>query len=240
MTTRIYTAEFQQEKKASVKAFPNKTQAVAWARERVQDESVSAMREHWLQRAISRYIQQWAKLGVTVPADVRVTCGFPGGGSPTKRIGECWPRSRSQQGVNEVFINPVLADSGAVLNVLGHELVHAVDDCQHKQGAVFSRICAKVGYSGGKNAMAEAQSALDFQASVAKALGDYPHAAVVLVKEEQKESSGLHKFICGNGGSDALYSTAKMVEENGVPTCRCHGEDMEPAERKTKSVVQTI
>jgi hypothetical protein len=198
------------------------------------------LRERWLQRAISRYIKRWAKLGVTVPQDVRVTCGFPGGGSPSKRIGECWPRSRSLQGVNEVFINPILENSSAVLNVLGHELVHAADDCQHKHGPAFSRLCALVGYSGGKAAQAEAKSALEFQASVVKALGAYPHAAVTLVKKAQKENTGLHKFECGNGQGDVLYSTAKKVEEQGVPKCRCCDEPMMPAERKTKSVVQTI
>jgi hypothetical protein len=43
MTTRIYTAEFQQERKGTVRAFANKAAAVAWARERVQDETVSAI-----------------------------------------------------------------------------------------------------------------------------------------------------------------------------------------------------
>lgn len=200
---------------------------------------LASLRERWLQRAISLYIKRWAKLGVAIPQDVRVTCGFPGGGSPSKRIGECWPRSRSLNGVNEIFINPVLGKTADVLNVLGHELVHAVDDCQHKHGPVFSRICAKVGYSGGKAAQAEAQSALDFQESVAKSLGGYPHAAVIITKKVQKESAGLHKFECGNGG-DVLYSTAKKVEEQGVPKCRCCDEPMLLAERKTKSVVQTI
>lgn len=43
MATRIYTAEFQQEKKTTVRAFSNKIAAVTWARERVQDETVSAI-----------------------------------------------------------------------------------------------------------------------------------------------------------------------------------------------------
>lgn len=43
MATKIYTAEFQQEKKATVRAFANKIAAVTWARERVQDETVSAI-----------------------------------------------------------------------------------------------------------------------------------------------------------------------------------------------------
>jgi hypothetical protein len=202
--------------------------------------NLNALRERWLQRAISRYIRQWAKLGVAIPQDVQVTCGFPGGGSPHKRIGECWPRSRSVKGVNEIFISPILEDTALVLNVLGHELVHAVDNCQHKHGPVFSRLCAKVGYSGGKNAQCEAKSALEFQSAVAKSLGDYPHSSVILVKKEQKENTGLHKFACNNGGEDVIYSTAKKVEQFGAPKCRCCDIEMVPFERGTKTVVQTI
>ena len=41
--TTVYTAELQQEKKAIVKAFPHQSQALAWARERISDETVSAV-----------------------------------------------------------------------------------------------------------------------------------------------------------------------------------------------------
>jgi hypothetical protein len=43
MTTRIYSAELTQERKVTVRAFTEKTAAIRWARERVADESVSAI-----------------------------------------------------------------------------------------------------------------------------------------------------------------------------------------------------
>lgn len=202
------------------------------------------VREAWLQRAARSMAKSWKKLGVEVPADVAVTCGFPGGGSPNKRIGECWPRQRSTRGVNEVMINPILDQPLTVLDVLGHELLHAVDDCKSKHGKGFSKNSRAVGYSGGKHSSAETKAAKAALVALAKVLGPYPHGEVIIVKKQQKESAGLHKFQCAVAGegeaADVLYSTAKMVEVHGIPVCRCHGEPMVPTERKEKTTVQTI
>ena len=39
---KLYTVELQQERKGIVRAFSTKTEALAWAKERVQDESIGA------------------------------------------------------------------------------------------------------------------------------------------------------------------------------------------------------
>jgi hypothetical protein len=40
---RVFTAEFQQERKAVVRGFTEKGEAVAWARERIADETIAAI-----------------------------------------------------------------------------------------------------------------------------------------------------------------------------------------------------
>jgi hypothetical protein len=40
---RVFTAEFQQERKAIVKGFTQKSEAVAWAQERIADESIASI-----------------------------------------------------------------------------------------------------------------------------------------------------------------------------------------------------
>lgn len=198
----------------------------------------SKQREAWLHAATVEIAQHWAKQSVTVPADVHVSCGVPGGGSPRKRIGECWPRSRSKGNVNEVFINPVLSKSLEVLDVLGHELIHAVDDCQSGHGKMFTKISKTVGYTGGKHSAAKAEMVAFFTTLVAQ-LGEYPHAATILKTKSQKENTGLHKFACPEHG-DVLYSTAKMVSEYGMPRCRHCGEEMLPHDRQVKKIIQTV
>jgi hypothetical protein len=211
----------------------------------------TGLREEWLQRAVTGFAMEWSKLGVVVPNDVRVSCSFPAGGNPTKRVGECCPRSRSMAKVNEVFINPILEVPLMVLNVLGHELIHAADDCEHKHGKVFTMLSKRVGYSGGKNSAAKSDEALLFLAKLAGELGPYPHREVLIVKKPQKENTGLHKFECAVGVKesedgeeaakpDVLYSTAKMVELYGIPLCRCHGEQMFPVDRQKKNEITTV
>lgn len=198
-------------------------------------------REAWLTRATRRITRKWNKLGVAIPGDVQLSCGFPGGGSPRRRIGECWPRSRSAQKVNQVFVSPLLDKPFEALDVLGHELLHAADDCKSKHGRVFTKLSGRVGYSGGKTSSAESEAAVKFIEQLMKALGPYPHGALALAPKKLKLNAGLHKFECTDGEhSDVLYSTAKNVEELGAPKCRCCGADMEPAKRKAKKVITTI
>jgi hypothetical protein len=209
--------------------------------------NIKNQREAWLTKATRKITKKWAKLGVAVPADVQLSCGFPGGGSPRRRIGECWPRSRSTKGINQVFINPILEKPELALDVLGHELLHAADDCQSKHGHAFTRLSVCVGYSGGKNSQATSESAKAFIARLTKVLGPYPHGAAILTPKKQKSNAGLHKFECDRGHGDGpeehvdvLYSTAANVEKFGAPCCRfCH-EEMTPAKRKAKKVIKTI
>jgi len=204
-----------------------------------QKTSLAAQREAWLTKATKMIATKWAKLGVTVPADVALSCGFPGGGSVFRRIGECWPRGRSGKGVNQIFISPVLEATKMVLDVLGHELLHAADDCKSGHGAGFTKLSVMVGYSGGKHSAATSVAAKEFIALMSVRLGAYPHGAVKLVKKEKKSSNGLHKFFCEEHG-DVLYSTSKMVDVHGVPKCRECGEEMALHDRTDKKEVKTI
>lgn len=45
-----------------------------------------------------------------------------------------------KDGINQIFISPVLDDPMVVLSTLAHELVHAIDDCKHSHGPVFKKI----------------------------------------------------------------------------------------------------
>jgi hypothetical protein len=201
--------------------------------------AIAKQREAWLNRATVILRKKWAKLDVAVPADVQLSCGFPGGGSPRRRIGECWPRSRSAHKVNQIFVSPVLGDAMTALDVLGHELLHAVDDCASMHGHVFSKNSRRVGYSGGKRSAAESPSTLKLLASINKRLGAYPHGAVVLTTKKTKASNGLHKYECPAHG-DVLYSTAKQAEDRGAPTCRECGKAMTLHDRTKKKVITTV
>jgi len=61
------------------------------------------------------------------------TIGFPSANGLSKKrrtLGQCWPRAASADGLNQIFLNPTLTSAERVVDVLAHELVHAVDDCK--------------------------------------------------------------------------------------------------------------
>lgn len=45
-----------------------------------------------------------------------------------------------KDGINQIFISPVLDEPMTVLETLAHELVHAIDDCKSGHGAEFQKI----------------------------------------------------------------------------------------------------
>lgn len=205
-----------------------------------KSKATHALREDWLQRAIKEIAKRWATMGVKVPADVAVSCGWPGGGSARKRIGECWSRAASEQKVNQVFISPLLGDPIKALDVLGHELIHAADDCESGHGHEFTRLSKLVGYTGGKHSCAT-PGEVAWLKELSKRLGTYPHKAVKLKEKKQRPNAGLQKYSCTlDGHEDVLYTTASTADENGPPRCRICEEEMKPHKREKKKLITKL
>lgn len=133
-------------------------------------------REESLRCGVSQLRDWFASKGVTVPADVCVSCGFPSGGAAHKRLGECWPRARSDYKRNEVFVNAIASDGTMVLSILAHELLHAADDCESKHSTQFTAMSKLIGFSGGKHSAPQSAEAKAAMAEIAASLGLYPAA----------------------------------------------------------------
>jgi hypothetical protein len=185
--------------------------------------SKSVTREQWLSIALHKHVASRLRIkaGVDVPADCKVSIGFPGGGSARKRIGECWPRARSSKGVNEIFINPSIADSPAkMLDVLVHEAIHAADDCASGHKGFFARVARAVGLEGKLTATHAGPQLADWIASTIDALPTIEHSKLNL-DGRKKQSTRMLKVVCGECGY-TLRTTQKWVEV-GLPTCCCGG-----------------
>jgi len=179
-------------------------------------------REEWL-NAFLNELRPWFKdrAGVEIPTDARVSMGFPGGGSARKSIGECWARKMSKDGVNEIFISPVLQDPMRMGDVLVHEIVHAIDDCVHGHKKVFRTMARSVGLEGkmtSTHAGAELKAELE---RIIAALPPLTHGALDLAGRK-KQPTRLVKLECDNCGM-LLRTTQKWIEQTGNPTCACGG-----------------
>lgn len=174
-------------------------------------------REEWLQLGVVELAKKVFKpADLTVPTDAKVSCSWPGGGSARKRIGECWSREASGAKVNEMFISPTIEDPVRALDVLAHEVIHAIDDCKNGHKAPFTRMMKAIGLEGKPTATAAGEDLTKRLNEVVKVLGPYPHRKLDM-SGRKKAGTRLIKCECPTCGY-TVRTTAKWLEV-GTPIC---------------------
>lgn len=174
-------------------------------------------REDWLQAVLHGTVATILReAGTEVPADCRVSMGFPGGGSARKRIGECWPRGRSADKVNEIFINPTLQDLHSILATLVHEAIHASDDCASGHKGHFARIARKVGLEGPLTATHAGPVLSGRLQQIIEKMPAFPHGKLNL-GGVKKQSTRMLKFECNECG--AIWRMSAKWEPSSCPCC---------------------
>ena len=174
-------------------------------------------REDWLTEGARRIIDIFVECGYTMPK-IRISCSWPGGASPNKRIGECWSRNASADGTNEIFISPIIADPVAALDILTHEMVHAVDDCVHGHRREFTAIGRKIGLTGKPTSMHAAPELRARLTAIAADLGHYPHAKLEpALAGRKKQTSRQLKHECTDCG--AIWRMAGKWQATQCPCC---------------------
>ena len=180
-------------------------------------------REHWLNRAVEELTPLFENIGLLVP-QVQVSIGFTGCGKNGRAIGECWPRTLAQDNVNHIFISPTLETSFEVLEVLTHELIHAIDDCKHKHGKVFKNIAKDIGLIGPMRAT-NAGSELSLELiRIGKKLGDFPHRKLKIPPRR------ISTHVRPGGKCPKCEYRVPMLKlylQFGAPLCPIHKVQME-------------
>jgi hypothetical protein len=182
-------------------------------------------REEWLTAAlqpIARHIAD--KANETMPDNVKASCGFPGGGSARKRIGECWSTQSSAIKASEIFISPVMSDPVRILDVLLHEAIHATVGVEHGHKAPFKRVAVACGLTGKMTATVAGPELETVLQDIAVELGPYPHGALSL-SDRKKQKTRLVKCECMLCGY-IVRTTSKWIESAGAPLCPCSGDAM--------------
>jgi hypothetical protein len=155
----------------------------------------------------------------------RVACGWPIGSRAGARrgiAGQCFSRSASSAGVSEIFISPKEHDAAAVLSILLHELVHAVDDCRDGHTGRFAAIARAVGFEAPLTEINMTDALQADLADLATLLPAYPHAALDLTGIK-KQSTRMIKVECS--GCGFLFRTSrKHIEALDGDSCcpACH------------------
>jgi hypothetical protein len=166
-------------------------------------KSIPLTREAWLLFAVGHVAPIFTEAGYNVPR-VRVSCAIPATSRRGSAVGQCWPTSRSDDQVNEIYISPIYSDAVQVLDTLVHELVHAVDDCKNRHGAEFKKIALAVGLQGKMREASAGPTLLGRLQAIAGVLtteiGPYPHAKLTV------------------GG--AMYESSRKPARAECPHCR--------------------
>lgn len=182
-------------------------------------------REQWLVAAVEKLRPIFFEHGFDVPNDLLVSCGFASTGLRSGHIGQCWPRSYCSTNLNQLFISPALDDPFEVLDTLVHELVHAVDDCQHKHGKEFKKIALKIGMLGPmRSAGAGPQLKLRL-VSIAQSLGAYPHGKLKVTHRKIIRASRPRARCLQCGYQVPML---KKFLAFGPPLCPVHKTEMSP------------
>lgn len=110
--------------------------------------------EVWLAEAVELLRPTFRAAGHEIPP-VHVSIGFTTTGyrfgSKRYTRGMCFARRMSIDGINEIYIAPVIQTAEGILDLLTHELIHAVLDCHHGHGPEFQKIATGVALVDAKN-----------------------------------------------------------------------------------------
>lgn len=177
-------------------------------------------REDWLSAAVSELRPFFEAVGKPLPANVRVTCGFPSNAKRSGAIGECWADTASADNTFEVLISPVLDDPVKVFEVLVHELCHATAGAMN-HGVNFQKVAnlmhlAPSPTKAGWKATGKAATFDSVYGEIIKSLDAYPHAALSMTTKKTQGTRML-KAVCPSCGY-TVRLTSKWAAL-GLPSC---------------------
>lgn len=187
--------------------------------------SVTANREQWLtllMTNLASYMEEVEPSSTGKMAAWRVSCGWPGGGSRRKRIGECWSQTCSKGGMVEMFISPLLESPGDIDHVLLHEMVHASvgTKCGHR--GPFAKLARKLGLKGKLTSTFAGPELRERLDAIVADMPAYPHSAINPKDVDRKvQSTRMVKCRCDECGY--IIRTTRKWLDKGVPFCFCGG-----------------
>lgn len=188
-------------------------------------------REEWLETLIEKLRPHYAAVEVPIPEKVRVSFGWPSKnalGAKTRRMGECWMVEAAEDGINQIFLSPLMTTAQEASGVLAHELIHAALPTGAGHKGPFKKACKKVGVTDGP-----AKSALpgpELQEKINEILATmepYPHVALVPKTVDKKQSTRMLKILCTDSSHEPyILRGSKKTFDAGIPDCPVCREPM--------------
>lgn len=199
----------------------------------------------WLSEAATLFISEWLTprgfdvngyTGEPLYNDLNVSRGYPPTnaiGNRGRVIGVCISPEASNKGLTEIFVSPFIFEGLDVLEVMSHELGHAVlggDPKAVGHGPAFLKYSQAIGMDGtwaNDHANPELRQYLQ---TIIDRIGPYPHAGIDLTKQSRppKAATRMLKVYCDNplcgyaiktGKVYMMRTTWSVLRDGGNPLC---------------------
>ena len=192
-------------------------------------------REAWLRAAADELRPYFNDCGYPLPDKIRYAIAFTSTGRKSKRYGECWHSSASDDSAYEIFIRADLAKPLDVLAVLVKELVHTALPAGSGHGKLFKAAAAKIGLQGPLRSALPGVLLKSRLVDVAATLGALPHASLnvtqtpltavsVAIDRPKKQRTRMLKAECASERCGYTVRVAsKWAQDPGPPHCPKHG-----------------
>lgn len=181
-------------------------------------QTVDTTREQWLKRSTDMILESILTPLVTgnaPPPPVRVSVAP----MTSKVLGLCHPRQNSEDKHNEIFITAHMDDSTRILDVLTHELIHALDDCASGHRNFFAKTARRAGLEGKFTATTAGPELTQKLDNIVSVLGPIPHARLNLKPKSKGRNNNKIMCECGFQANLSAKWADVIQEESLCPVC---------------------
>lgn len=186
----------------------------------MQIKSAYETREQWLNAFLRLAAPHFAALGAPIPANCRVSIGFPSAGYRSKVIGECWSNAASADNHYEIFLNPRNETDARIADILTHEACHAALGIAEGHGKRFRALASGLGLTGKMTATTAGPDWFAWAAPILTQLGPMPYGALTGAMKPPRKKKPTHgiKVECPACGWLARVN-AKWIEPHSHLNC---------------------
>ena len=186
----------------------------------------------WLQDALPELQKRvFGPAKLEIPKKLRLNVGMMPGksGAKNKTLGVCY-KAKVNNGVSLITLNIASPDametSERILDILCHEIIHAIDDLENGHGKEFKKMAEAIGLAGPMRATTATPELTKTLSKVVKSIGAFPEKPITLTQRQDKNR--MLKLIC-EGTEDVvcnhiIRASAQQIENIEFNSCLCCGE----------------
>lgn len=193
---------------------------------------MSTKRENWFNKALPLLQEHvFTPAGLAIPDNVRIgvgTLSSRSGKSNSASLGICFPAEKSESKTIEIFISPELEDSNRVLDVVCHELIHAIDGNKNGHKGPFRKMALAIGLEGKMTATTASERLNGTLSEIVEEIGKYPHEKLDTTGQK-KQTTRMLKMQCSQCQWNFRTNKTQLMVMT-INTClSCQGDTLELA-----------